>query len=86
MDSLENEEVFEQKIPAGFDLNHAIVILGWTTIKEKEYWYIRDSNKFGKVKRVAFSRFDNKDFWIGPDLIWVNSEIFTVNIEKINES
>jgi hypothetical protein len=86
LNSLKNEEVFEQKIPVDFDLDHSIIILGWTTIKEKEYWYIRDSNKFGKVKPVAFSRFDNKDCWIGPDLVWVNSEIFTVNVEKIDES
>ncbi len=54
-------------------LAHAINILGWGNDDGQEYWWIRDSNSgnfSGDYYKIAFSRFDNKDQWIGPDIYW----------------
>ncbi len=67
-------DIFEQK--ENFDnfkyrmMNHSVVILGWSREKVepyREFWYIRDSN-LKYYRKVAFSRYDNKECWFGLDI------------------
>lgn len=60
--------------PKETERNHAVIILGWGNDDGQEYWWIRDSNAGHfyppRYYKIAFSRFDNKDYWFGPDLLW----------------
>lgn len=47
---------------------HSIIILGWETYKGIEYWICRDTIFSDRFVKIAFSNYDNKNNWIGPDI------------------
>ena len=67
----DENKIFEQNENYDYtDSRHDIVIFGWG--KEdvppyREFWYVRDTNSI-YYKKIAFSRYDNKDYWIGIDV------------------
>ncbi len=68
----ENNEYFspQKKLEYQDFFGHAVVILGWTLKDGLEYWIIRDTNFPDRFLNVSFSKYNNKDYWIGLDIKW----------------
>lgn len=66
----EDIDIFYQKKTEEYK-GHEIVILGWSTKEDKEYWLIRDSNVSSFLK-IGFSKIQNivNKNCIGPDIIY----------------
>jgi hypothetical protein len=47
---------------------HSIIILGWENYKGIEYWICRDTIFSDRFIKIAFSNYNNKNNWIGPDI------------------
>lgn len=50
---------------------HAVVITGWGEINGQKYWEIRNSwgtTGDGGYCKIAFSKLENKEYWIGIDI------------------
>ncbi len=80
------DKIFEQTEEITKIGLHAVVILGYDydEISERQFWYIRDTNTY-HISKVAFSREDNKDFWIGIDILLHESHaIFSIDCDVEN--
>ena len=82
----DNDEIFEQTEEITNINLHSVAILGYDydEISERYFWYIRDTNTL-RIRKVAFSREDNKDFWIGIDILLNESDvIFSIDCDIEN--
>ncbi len=83
------ENIFEQKEEFDFEESvenkryHSVVILGWgyDEVSERYFWYIRDTN-MDFFKKIAFSRYDNKNYWIGIDIQWSDLKLDIFSLES----